>query len=354
MPKVSVIVPSFNHAVYITQAVESVLAQTFQDWELLISDDASTDDTLERLKPYQTHTKIRIFPQRVRLGAVQQIHFLVEQVQGEYIALLNSDDYWFPTKLEEQVAFLTANPQVEACFTQAIMVNEAGQELSEQDFPLAKLFFQPNRTRAEWLRNIWHCGNSLCHPSVLVRRSYDQKWKLNAALRQLPDMDIWVRMLLQVDIHVLQKPLTAHRRISGDNVSTDSSENYRRLMLEQSWIFEQMMDAIDDDLFRQAFSGEFVNAGASLPQELQCEKFFLLLNGTERNEFMRDRAIDYFIEHGRDQNFMRYMKEKYKFGEAAFYDLSCMRPIVQPKPPNLVKRVCRKIYKIVNVWRKNQ
>ena len=353
MPKVSVIIPSYNHGLYIEQAVESVLEQTFQDWELLISDDASNDDTLERLARYKDHPRIRCFCQRERLGAVQQIHFLTQHASGSYIALLNSDDFWLPSKLQEQVAYLEQHKKTEACFTQAITVDKDSKVLSEKTFPHANIFFQPNRTRAEWLNDIWHHGNSLCHPSILARRGYDREWRFNAALRQLPDLDVWVSMLLSGDIYVLQKPLTAHRRLEDGNVSADSQENYQRLLVEQAWIFEKMLTSIDDKLFVEAFNAEFISKVASAPYALTCEKFFLMLAASERNTFMRDRAVVYFMNRGQDEAFMNCMKTDYHYGEDQFYALSSMSQASLPvRHDSLLERAFRKAHCMMRARRK--
>ena len=92
-PLISVVMPSYNHAKYIKKAVDSVLAQDFDDFELLISDDASPDSSWQVISSFND-PRIRSFRQKQNLGPVGNLVFLIKEARGNYIALLNSDDAW--------------------------------------------------------------------------------------------------------------------------------------------------------------------------------------------------------------------------------------------------------------------
>ena len=97
MPKVSVVIPTYNRAHLICETIDSILAQTYKDYEIIVVDDGSTDNTQEVLKRYGD--KVRYFYQQNQ-GQASAWNFAVRQSSGEYIALLDSDDLWLPQKLE--------------------------------------------------------------------------------------------------------------------------------------------------------------------------------------------------------------------------------------------------------------
>ena len=116
-PLVSIIVPTYNVEKYIEQTIECVLAQTFTNWELVITDDCSTDTTIEIIKRYiQVDKRIRLFILPQNSGAAFARNHSIEHARGRYIAFLDSDDWWYPEKLNKQMEFVQ-NTNCEFCFT---------------------------------------------------------------------------------------------------------------------------------------------------------------------------------------------------------------------------------------------
>jgi hypothetical protein len=115
-PRVSIITALYNHEAYVAQAIESVLAQTYGDYELILWDDGSQDRSLEIARSYVRKYPQKVFsythPGRINLGQEATRNEALKVAGGEYLCLLDSDDYWLPRKLEQQVAVLDAAPQV--------------------------------------------------------------------------------------------------------------------------------------------------------------------------------------------------------------------------------------------------
>ena len=107
MPKVSVIMASYNHEKYVGQAVQSVLDQTYQDFELVIADDGSTDRTAAEVAKF-ADPRIKFFPFSQNRGQFVTTNHCLRQATGEYIAVLNSDDAFLPTKLEPKSSSWTS------------------------------------------------------------------------------------------------------------------------------------------------------------------------------------------------------------------------------------------------------
>ena len=106
---VSIIMPSYNTEKYIRDSIESVLAQTYSNWELIIVDDCSTDNTEEIVKPFLCDGRIRFFKNAKNSGAAISRNFALREARGKWIAFLDSDDIWVPEKLEKQIKFMKDN-----------------------------------------------------------------------------------------------------------------------------------------------------------------------------------------------------------------------------------------------------
>lgn len=124
---VSVIMPSYNSVDYIYQSIESVIKQTYPHWELLITDDCSTDNTVEIVKQYaQKDNRIKLFILKENSGVAVARNNSIKKAQGRYIAMLDSDDLWLPEKLEKQLAFMQKNGY-EFCYSSYIMCDDNGE-----------------------------------------------------------------------------------------------------------------------------------------------------------------------------------------------------------------------------------
>ncbi len=129
MPKVSVIIPNYNHAPYLEQRIQSVLKQSYRDFELILLDDYSTDESLGILKKYAgQEDSIRFYPNTQNSGSpFKQWNKGVEMAQGEFIWIAESDDTCLPAFLEKMVAVLEQNPAVGIAYCQSDLIDEKGQ-----------------------------------------------------------------------------------------------------------------------------------------------------------------------------------------------------------------------------------
>ncbi len=212
MPKISVILSSYNHEKFIRESIESTLNQTFADFELIIWDDASSDSSWHIISQY-SDPRIKAYRNEINLRGIVGINKAISEVaSGEYIAIHHSDDVWELNKLQEQVDFLDANPNIGAVFTNTQPIGEQGAPLSDQTHAYYSIFNQPNRSRHEWLHHFFFRGNALCHPSVLIRKEcYENCGLYRFGLPQLADFDLWIRLCFKYDIHVLPERLVKFR-----------------------------------------------------------------------------------------------------------------------------------------------
>lgn len=121
---VSIIMPSYNSSKYIAKTIDSIVSQFYTNWELLITDDCSTDNTCEIIKEYAAYDqRIKLFVMEKNKGAGVARNKSIEEAKGRYIAFCDSDDRWKPEKLEVQLRFMVEN-RVEICYSSYLKCNE--------------------------------------------------------------------------------------------------------------------------------------------------------------------------------------------------------------------------------------
>ena len=250
MPLVSVVLTSYNHEKYLAASIESVLNQTFEDFELLICDDGSTDNSQEIIKNFKD-SRIKIFLYNENRGSYFATQEPIKISTGKYFALQHSDDIWEVTKLEKQVQFLEENQDYEVCFTQAKFIDERGElyDLPE-NHPYKNVFKQENRSRAEWLNYLFWKSNCFCNPSMLMRNS-PKNFAMNPCLFQFPDYFMWINLCLRKNVYVLQEELIKFRLRRGnqDSVSSWNIENNLRISNELYLIAKQFLPLLRDEKF---------------------------------------------------------------------------------------------------------
>lgn len=214
--KVSVILTSYNHEKYLRESIDSILAQTCQDFEVIIIDDCSSDTSWDIINKYDDPRIRRV---RNSTNTVWIIKEVIEniQVNGEYIAVHHSDDVWLPDKLEKQVEFLDYHAEYAGVFTSAEVIDENGSAYANTEGFYYKLFETENKTRFEWLRYFFYEGNCLCHPSVLMRKEvyYDVRPFING-MYQICDMMMWILICQKYDIFVLPEKLVKFRILNKE------------------------------------------------------------------------------------------------------------------------------------------
>jgi glycosyltransferase involved in cell wall biosynthesis len=239
MPKVSVIIPVYNGEKYIAEAIRSVLDQSFQDLEIVITDDGSTDGTVSRITQFND-PRIRLLLFDRNRGVAAATNNSITHSRGELVSIIDSDNVFLPSKLEKQVDFLSKHPEIGAVFTKVRLIDDEGGPLEDPDHPYIGLFEQHNRTRHDWLRHFFFKNNCLCHPSVVIRREcYEKVGYYDRRLSQLLDLDLWIRLCLHYEIFILPEDLLEFRiRDDDSNLSGQSKEALAR----HDWQASQILD----------------------------------------------------------------------------------------------------------------
>jgi glycosyltransferase involved in cell wall biosynthesis len=224
-PLYTIIMTSYNHARFIGPAIESVLAQTLPDWELLIVDDVSPDNSWEVITSFHD-PRITAIRHETNRGGSAAYNTAYARARGEFIACLDCDDMFYPEKLQRQKEFFDSHPEIDICGTYITNIGTNDEQLEEKAATSANWFnveWDPNDP-ASW---IWQ--DRLCHSSAVVRkRAHDQIGRLDEDLMYGPDWDFWIRALVAgAGFHVIAEPLTYYRR-HGGNVTHSNPARARK------------------------------------------------------------------------------------------------------------------------------
>jgi GT2 family glycosyltransferase len=205
-PAISILLSVYNDALFLPQALDSLLSQTETDFEILAVDDASTDSTPRILSHYaQIDSRLLIIHNHQRQGLTVNLNLALSQAQGSLIARMDSDDICHPERLQKQLTFMAANPQVGVvgCYFEKIDAN--GHSLGIQNqLP------QDDTSMRQWLQ---HGDNPLCHGAVLMRKELLERLGGYRDLFQTTqDFDLWLRMPTEVQMANIPEVLYRHRR----------------------------------------------------------------------------------------------------------------------------------------------
>ena len=204
-PSVSVILPTFNRLKYLRFAVGSVFAQTLADWELIIADDGSDGETRAYLSALQSEPRVRVIwlPHCGNPAAVRNC--ALRQARGEYLAFLDSDDEWLPTKLERQIGALRVCTGRRWSYTGAITIDASGEPYA----PAAT----PRPHRGAILELLLMHEVSIWTPAVVAdRRLVAEVGGFDEQLLLFEDCDLWLRLACRSEIDLIDEPLTRVRR----------------------------------------------------------------------------------------------------------------------------------------------
>lgn len=199
---VSIITPSYNTAKFISKTIESVQAQTYKNWEMIIVDDCSTDNTDEVICKYLSDNRIKYIKNEKNSGAAVSRNKALREAKGKWIAFLDSDDLWSPEKLEKQIKFMKEN-EYHFSYTDY-------EEIDEQDQPLGVKVTGPKKISKQGMYNY-------CYPGCLTVM-YDTDYIGLIQIKDIKknnDYAMWLEVCQKADCWLLDENLGKYRKRSG-------------------------------------------------------------------------------------------------------------------------------------------
>ena len=231
-PLISIIINCHNASNYISKSINSVLKQTYQNWELIIYDNNSNDKTFTIIKKFLKNKKIKYYKSKSFLNLYNARNLAVKKTKGEFVAFLDSDDWWIKEKLKKQVNFLSKNKNINIIFSNLYLFDEIKNKT--KIFSYNKLY---NGHITQDLLNDF----KMPILTTLIRKKILKKYKFDKRYNIIGDFDLFTKISLKEKILSTQEPL-AYYRIHQSNMST------RRLDLNiselENWITKNELKKI--------------------------------------------------------------------------------------------------------------
>lgn len=216
VPKVSVVIPVYNRARYVGETIESVLSQTYQDFELIAVDDGSTDDSRKVLESFGNRVRILEHPNRENRGQSAAINRGIAAARGEHVGMLDSDDLWLPRKLETQVAYLDSHPEIGLVYGNGRGIDHQGRKLYDIYAPGHVELSDPGRV-------LMDCYFLLPNNSLVRRSVLQQAGSFDESLRAAQDHDMAIRIAELTKLAYIDEEVFCYRR-HPDSISRRNAD----------------------------------------------------------------------------------------------------------------------------------
>lgn len=231
---VSVIMPTYNCGKFIASSIESVLSQTYKDWELIIVDDCSSDNTKEVVETYMANdSRIKYFPLEKNSGAAVARTNAMKLAEGGYMAFLDSDDIWMPDKLEKQIAWMQENDYAFSC--------TAYEQIDENDVSLGKVIKTIKKTGYNRLLLDCPVGNSTVVYDVEKMGKFEVP-----NIRKRNDDALWLQMLKKEKYIWGMPDILMKYRVRKNSISSNKLK-----VIKYHWILYREIEHLN--VFRSAF-----------------------------------------------------------------------------------------------------
>ncbi|MFA9478267.1 glycosyltransferase family 2 protein [Phycisphaerales bacterium AB-hyl4] len=229
---ISVLMPAYNAERYIDEAIESVLAQTYRDFELIVADDGSTDETLAIARRYAAKDERVHVLTHANMGMGDTLNNALQHAKHEWLARLDADDRMKPERLERQLAFVQTQPELAVLSSLVAFIDEQGGVIGVSRSPF---------TEAEAVRRAVQTNTLIGfhHPAILMRKSVVQAaGGYRKAFWPADDLDLWNRIAEAGHAMLVQPTVLTEYRIHGESVCVSAA---RQTTLKLEWVEDCML-----------------------------------------------------------------------------------------------------------------
>lgn len=240
MPVVSVLMPAYNAEQYISEAVESILNQTYRDFEFIVVDDCSTDNTVKIVQSFKD-PRIKIIENKTNIGVAKSLNKGLEYCTGDYIARMDADDISMSNRLERQISYLEKNPDIAVV---GCNIEIFGMEKGSRCFSNS-----PDQLKIDLIFN-----NCFAHPTIMARKECLCQFGYNPEYSKMEDYDLWVRLSRQNKLSCIPETLLKYRM----HVSQVTKQKSTEIDIQNYKIKERIIHELGIECDKETLS-EFVD-----------------------------------------------------------------------------------------------
>jgi glycosyltransferase involved in cell wall biosynthesis len=290
-PVLSVVLPTYNCERYIAECLESILSQTFRDFEVLVIDDCSTDSTVAIVEGFGD-CRIRLLQKPLHSGYTRSLNLGIDCARGEFLARIDGDDICLPTRFEEQIDYLRSNPDVALCGTACISNGE-------------KVLRQPETHEAIRVKIFF--SSPFFHPTVMGKTSLFLDCRYDPDFEPAEDYELWSRIVLKYRTANLPNPLLAYRIHEGQ-----VSIRRQALQLSQSHrvrdlLFSQLCAGIFPPAIDKRISLNSSSADRKTSFLTSLERLEVLTNANDTRDFLNKSLLALRISYEKTDIVAQYL-----------------------------------------------
>ena len=301
--KITVGIPCYNHAHFLKATVDSVLAQTLQVDEILILNDASTDNFEEVAKTFtDPRIKLMAFPEN--MGSSEAKNQMAFRAEGEFFLVLSADDLIEPTFVEKVMSKFKENPWLEFVASQTGFIDAEGKPFTDKASPVFQIPQCVNRTREEWLAHL-HPGNHYFGAGIYRTKMLSDLGGWKKEFKVIDDYEIYLNILQRENIGIVEEPLTL-TRITGQNKSIGMAKEAAE---ELPWLYHKAKKSYFRQLMRVVIATPFYEVKAFSPYIVSLVETIRLLNHFNIDWRFMELSGDSYVHRARNTMCDRFLAD---------------------------------------------
>lgn len=316
-PKISIITPSFNHAKYVGFFIESVLKQSFMDFELIIVDDCSQDNNVAEILKFQD-CRIKLIQHEYNQGINASLNTAFKHSCGEYLIFCASDDMLESNALETIYNAFCQYPNIKAIYPSLIRIDENGKKDNK------KFMDVKSKSREEYLHDFFMLGNYLTSPGMAMKRVDFEYilYPLNNAMCNQQDAQMHIKILLNGDIKILDEALVLYRfNPHTNNISTRTDSTTNRENMEIKMLMDAFLTIKDTELLKKIFKQEILALQIE-PHKIAIDYFLGRMALYSCNEMRKIWGYHKIMESYNTKEKACILKDLYQFDFKAYLALT--------------------------------
>ena len=310
LPEISVILTTYNQEKFIEKAIDSILNQSFNNFELIIVDDGSIDNTRRKIDQYSDSRIKKVFKQNEGPSSASNVGITL--AEGKWIALMSGDDISLPERLQVQYEFVNSF-SYKICFGLPTIIDGEGNIIPDEDFPV--FFTKQPCLKGEVFKRLFEKGNYFCAPTAFFQKDIlEEKDPFLLPSLQLQDFVCWLNLSKKYDMPIINKRLIKYRRHSN-NIS--SKNNDGRVAFEMRMIYENILDNMSWGQLHEIFPNHFSVASMNDKSCFEIEKAFLLMKQSMKS--IHEVGCEKIWDYLNDDAMRQILSIRYNFSCLDFF-----------------------------------